>query len=261
MPLPSIMELFGRKPAVEVPPAGEVKTQEQNPTVPSDKTVKADGTGPAAIPKAGEGEKSPLENYAKLWETDPNAPKAASLVPDFQVDPAKLLKAAQTIDFGKVIPADVLDKAAKGDSAALSQAITSAAQAGYAQSAAATAAIVKQALTDQAKVFKDSVMPQILREHASSRSISTDNPLLDNPALKPMVDSARAAILAKNPTASPEEIAKQTSGLFTGMMQEMAKAAGLELVDPTKNDGSSGQQGMKGKETDWSKFFGESPAG
>lgn len=226
-----------------------------NPAVPGDGTAQnKDGSGPTAIPKAAEGDKSPLEGYGKLWETDPNAKKTPSLAPTFTADPAKLMEAAKTIDFAKVIDPEVLTKAAAGDGAALSQAINSAAQAGYAQSAHATTKIVERALADQAKMFKEEIMPAILREHSISTAVSADNAIFENPAVKPIVDMATAQLSAKYPNASAADIKKHAQEYFMGFAKELATAGGMTMekaVDPA----GSKVSGIR-EPQDWGKYFG-----
>lgn len=226
-----------------------------NPGVPGDGTPQnKDGSGPAAIPKAAEGDKSPLEGYEKLWETDPNAKKAPSLTPTFTADPAKLMEAARTIDFAKVIDPEVLAKAVAGDAAAFSQAINSAAQAGYAQSAHATTKIVEQALTQQAKMFKEEIMPAILREHSISTAVASDNAIFENPAVKPIVEMATAQLSAKYPNASAADIKKHAQEYFMGFAKELATAGGMTM-EKTLDPAAGMKLGVR-EPQDWAKYFG-----
>jgi len=240
----SIMDMFRTKPATPVDPSVS------NPTVPGSGTPgNKDGTAPAAFPVKAEGDKSPLAGYEKLWDNDPNAKPMPSAVPTFNVDPKKLMDAARGIDFSKAIPADLLEKAAKGDTVALGQAISAAAQAGYAQSAHANTQIVKEALTQQAKVFKDEILPQILRNHSVSQTLQEDS-LLTNTATAPLVEAARTQIAQKYPNASAAEIAKQTQEYFRGFAEEIVKAQGFTIQKP-----STSASPANSKEEDWGKFF------
>lgn len=238
------------------PPAGPTPAPANangNTTVPNANTPVPTGDGPAAIPAAGTGEKSPLENFSKLFENDPNAKPPASMVPTINADPAKLMEAAKKIDFTKAVNPEVLANAAKGDVAALTAAINEAAQAGFAQSAGTTAALVRQALEMQAKSFKEQVIPEILRDHAASQKLNDSNALFTNPAVAPVVDMVKSQLALKFPTAYPAELAKHAETYFSGMATEMAKAMGMQMVKPTATNAST----PAGREpVDWGQYFG-----
>lgn len=246
----SIIDMFRPKAA---PVADPSKT---NVTVPGDgKEANNDGKAPAAFQKTEEGDKSPLGEYTKLWDTDPNAKPEPSMVPTFNVDPKKMMEAAATVDFTKTISPELLEKASKGDPQALAEAINKAAQMGYAQSAGATTKIVEKALADQAKVFQEQVMPNILRKHLTDQTLSTDT-ILNNPAMKPLVDAAKTQIAAKYPTANAAEIERHTLSYFDGFSSELMKSRGFTVTKAAElnADGSSTQLGAK--QEDWGKFFG-----
>lgn len=256
----SIMDLFRSTTAVTPPPAATPPnpndpTNKGNATVPGANTVTSDGSIPA-IPKAGEGETSPLEGFKDLWQApgkDAKRPATeGDLVPKLSVEPKKLLEAASKVDFVKHIPKEKLEAAAKGDVAALAEVINSAGQLGYAQSANATAALIEQALTRQAAVFKDQVMPEILRRHEVSASLQEDNPLFQNPAVKPVLDSIERQFLAKNPSASAAEVSKMAKEYVSVMASEILKANGMEVSEKPQQT----QKGSTRGNTDWEKWFG-----
>lgn len=250
--MPSIMDMFrtvAPKPAVVVDDAA-AKAAAASSTPGTAASPNKEGTGPAAFPAAAVGDKSPLSGYDKLWETDPNATPTPTGVPAFNVDPKKLLDAAKNIDFTKVIPGDVLEKASKGDVAALGQAINVAAQAGYAQSAAATTRIVQEALTQQAKTFKTEIMPAILREHSVSQTL-VDESILTNPAVAPMVGAVKQQFSTKYPNASAAEIAKHTVEYFRDFSENFMKMQGY-TVDKTDTKAVAA---AAAKQEDWGKFF------
>lgn len=250
----SIMDMFRSTPAATKQQNAITQSGDpsgSNVTVPgADSGGNTDGKAPAAFPKKAEGEESPLSGYEKLWETDPNAKPPASSVPKFDIDPQKLMAAAKSIDFSKVIPADVLEKASKGDVTALGQAINFSAQAGYAQSAAATTKIVEQALTQQAKVFKEEIMPAILRQHTVSQTL-VDETLLNNPAVKPMVDAVKQQFSTKYPQASAAEIAKHTTDYFRGFSEDFIKMQGFKVDKTDPKEAVS----LAARQEDWGKFF------
>lgn len=251
----SIMDIFRPKPE----PVAAAKPADPNVSIPSDKTKVSDGTGPAAIPAAGKGEASPLEGYAKLWEHAETDGKPASLVPALTADPAKLMAAAKTIDFSKAITPATLEAAAKGDAVALGQAISEAAQAGYAQAASATTKILEAALTKQAETFKNEVMPEILRKHAVNSSLSADNPLFDNPAIAPMLAMAKDQLAIKYPNASAAEITKHAQAMMGGFAEALITSSGRTIVakDASTTDAAGNKVGRGvDKNFDWATYFG-----
>lgn len=239
------------KPAVDQPKP--VVADPSKPADPNAPKVGEQVTAPAAFPKPGEGEKSPLDGYAKLWDNDPNAPAPPSLNPTLTADPAALMKAAKSIDFSKVLSSETLEAAMKDPTgAALATAINQAAQAGYAQSAHATTKIVEAALQQQAKMFKEEVMPDILRRHASTQAVlQLDNPVFLNPAVKPIVDLVKEQVIKQYRTATPAEIAKHTTEMLQSMSTEIAKASGLVVTEAPKDVRIGGAR----KDQDWEKFF------
>lgn len=243
----SVMDMFKSKPAapkVDGAPAA-------NPTVPSDGTPQSDGKGPKAIPAAGTDDASPLAGYKDLWEHADTDGKPIALVPPLEADPAKLLAAAKTVDFTKTMNPELLEKAAKGDAAALSQVVNEAAQAGYAQSAMATTKILEAALAKQADMFKTTVMPEILRRNNIGNALRADNPLFDNPAVKPLLEGLEARLVVKYPTDTPEQLNIRAKEIFLGMSEELVKASGRQIVDAGVN--SSGVK--EEKAFDWEAHF------
>lgn len=250
----SVMDLFKPK-AVETASAGDPKT---NGTVPNDGTLQSDGTGPKAIPKAATGNESPLDGYIKLWEHAESDGKPLQLVPPLTADPTKLLEAAKTVDFTKAMNPELLDKAAKGDAASLGQLVNEAAQAGYAQSALATTKILEAALTRQAAMFKDTVMPEILRRHSISQNVRVDNPIFDNPAVKPILEGLESQLAVKYPTSSATEISNHAKTILTAMSEDIIKQSGRQVVDAAGKDTTLGGGGT---DFDWENHFLGKPQG
>lgn len=249
----SIMDIFRQKPQATASAAGS-NSQTQNPTVPSESTALSDGKGPKAIPAAETGDKSPLDGYAKMWETDPNAPKPVDTTVKFNPDPKAIQAAAAKINFSEVIPKDLAEKALKGDPEAFAQAINLASQATYGQSAGASMKLIEGALAKQKEMFETQIIPQIVRQVSSRNAAAADNELLQNPALKPMVDLVSANVLAKNPQASADEIAKVVNSTMKDFSTELAKSYGFEVNLKKEESAETLVMGKK-PEQDWSKFL------
>lgn len=225
-----------------------------NPTVPNSTTPQSDGSVPA-IPAAAKGDASPMSGYGKIWDTpvDPNT-SAASLVPTFSVDPAKMLEAAKTIDFTKSMDPALLDAASKGDASALANIINSAAQAGYAQAATATISITNKMLSEQAKTFSEKYAPAMMRNESISRVVEKAIPLSQDPAFAPVVSALRTQLSNTYPTASAEEIATHTENYLQDFAKRAVESKGGK-IQSAEELSTSLLHPMRRPETDWSKWL------
>lgn len=255
MAFESIMSIFSPK-KVEEPPKPVVDVK-QNSLVPGSQ-ANSDGSI-AAIPKAGEGDKSPLAKYDKLWEIDPKAAKpktADALAIPINADPAKLMATAKGIDFLRTVNQDTLKKALEGDQAAMLATINEAAQAGFAQSALGSTNLIKAALKEQAKVFQEEVMPEILRRHDISRSTSADNPVLQSATVKPLLSMVESHLATKNPGASADEISKLAREFMGDVSSEIIKASGMTVTAKAADPAPGSRGASRSADTDWGAFFG-----
>lgn len=231
-------------------------TQESNPTVPSNTTIKSDGSNPA-FPATKEGDASPLSGYQELWKAAPVISDATTLVPTITADPAAMLKAAQTIDFTKAMDPALLSSASKGDATALASIINQAAQAGYAQAAIASVNITKAALGEQARTFETKYAPNMLRENESRQQIQESVLISNDPAAAPIVEALRRQLTATYPTASAAQIATHTANYLQEFAQKAVELAGGKVQ--TKSDLASQPGALVRGDTDWSNFFGVDP--
>lgn len=229
-----------------------------NPLVPNATTPASTGTM-VAIPAAGQGEKSPLAEYANLWQADPNAKPPTSITPALNFDATKMMEAARQVDFTKSIDPAILTAASKGDPAALATAISQATQAAIAQSAGITATILKQALTQQEHTLMTDVMPRLLREHNVNGAVAEGNPIFNNPAVAPMLSALESQLSAKYPTATAAEISVHAKSFLGGLAEEIVRGNGGQVLssDGVKQAAKTGPAGQKiAPEQDWSNYFG-----
>lgn len=236
-------------------PAQNPASADQNTTVPNSNTPVSDGTT-KAFPAPGQGEKSPLDGYKELWKTT-DATKAADpkdFVPNLNFDPKALAEQVSKFDFTSAVPKDVADKALKGDSQALTQAINLASQATFTQAMTGTAALIENALKRQADSFRTDFLPQVLRNNNVSSEVRADEQLAklyDDPAVKPIVEMVEQQLTRQNPMASPEEIRKSVASYMGGFASKVTGAQGNKIVSaaPTAMD-------KRNQEVDWGTFFG-----
>lgn len=229
-----------------------VTPQPSNPnaTVPNANTPQSDGSV-AAIPPAGQGSASPLANFAKLWETDPNAKPASPTSPSLNFDPAKLLEAAKNVDFAGSIPQEIREKIKTGDEQAIMHAMNQVGQLAYAQAIGATSKITEAALQKQSDTLLKEHLPNMIREHLVRQSNVQDNPLLSDPAAAPVVQMITNQVTQQYPHASPQEVTRHVNDMLNGMAQLVVGKSGGTI---TPKPATSTLQPT----TDWDKYFATS---
>ncbi len=182
----------------------------------------------------------PLDQFKTLWDAvpiDPNAPK-----PDVPVElkAEDIQKAVAKANFTQAITPEQLKAIGAGGEEA--QKAFAEAMNGVARQVMVQATLVGSKITDNAVAkaleLERAKIPQMLRDQATSAHLSDTNPLFDNPAIKPIIEQTKAQLLAKNPTATPEQITQMTQDFILAMGEAFA---------PKAPDLAPG-------ETDWSKF-------
>jgi len=225
---------------------------EANPTIPNSNTPQSDGST-GAIPAAGTGDKSPLEAYKDLFQTDPNAKAPVSATPNLNVDPAKLLEASKQLDFVKGIDPEILRKATSGDIEALSAAINAAGQQGFAHNTNVMTSVVQRALEVQAAKFKEEIIPELLRNHEARSGLRNENPVYSDPAVAPVLGMIESSLTAKFPTATPQQLKQHAQTYVDGLLQTLAGSSGYDLTKkPVQTPGSTQESA---KETDWMAYM------
>lgn len=194
------------------------------------------------------GQNSPLAPFEKLWETPDTgsngAPKDPFSEPLFATDPVKIKEAASQMDFVAQLPQELVQKAMSGqDPQAFMQVINGVAQAALATALQVSTGTMEQAGTKLGQRFK-SALPDSIRDVQVNSQVSS-NPILNNPAVQPMLKMARNQIKMMNPGMSPQDIQQQAEQLFLSMAKEMigADPASQPPVDPSK------------KTTDWDTWL------
>lgn len=220
----SLMDFF--RNAAPQPTAATAGSQ---PVVPVDPN---NPTAPAAAVQAQTETKSPMEEFARIWE--PNAAGDTPTSPFAGFDPNKVNEAVSKVDFTKVLPSDTLAKIAAGGeeaATAFATAINSVAQASFAQSTIANTKVMEKALETQREAFMKE-LPSIIKRQGLSDNLATQNPLLTNPAAQPVVEAIKSQMVAKFPNATQSELADLTNrylndfaGLITKPATEATQAA------------------------------------
>lgn len=235
--------------AAQAAASGAMGSAAANPAVPSAATPASDGSQAAAIPPAGKGEASPLENYQKLWDKADTDPKPLDPVVRFNADPAKVMQAAQQIDITKAIDPALLARVNAGnDPAALVELINKSVQVGIAHSTQSTTGIVNEALKQQNDKYTNDIIPEILRRERIQNTTRADNPLFTNPAVAPIMSMVESQLMIKFPTASPAEISEKAKEYIGGLGSAVLESQGL--VASAKPVATTAVGGVE----DWSKW-------
>jgi len=252
--------LFGTTPATPQNPAPSAPTGVANPGQPLPGTQSSQQTAPnGTVPSQSQvmnpdpnaqtqTTASPLEAFKDVWQTPATDPNAATPQGMFaNLDPAKLMQSAKQVDFTKAVTPEMLAQIQAGGPEAMSamvQAMNNVAQMGYAQSAIATTKIVEQALAKSKEQY-DAQLPTMVKKFSATEATLANNPLLQNPAIRPVYEAVQSQLLLKNPNATTAEIQQQVGDFFSAM--------GAAFAPPAPQ---TAQQKAARTEEDWSKFLG-----
>lgn len=229
-------------------PSQAAKPGQPLPGTQASATTAPNGTVPAGTYDQGQGQnqgqQSPADKFATVWDTtgvkaDPEP------TPVFQnIDPKKVLESAKQVDFSRVLTPEILSKITAGGqeaATAFAEALNGVAQNVYAQSAMASAKMVDTALEKQREQLT-AQMPSMVKQLALQDSLKTANPLLNDPAVQPVVQALSQTLRMKHPDATVAEIQAQVNEYF-GMLGERFQPKVAADKSKTK------------AEDDWSKFF------
>lgn len=242
-----LSNMFTAKPAV-TPPAADPAAAAGNTGVPGNQ-AQSDGNGPAAFPAAGQGDQSPLANFADLFKPDASAKKSGEL-PNYTPDPVKLEAATKDINFLQGLDPGLIQKATSGDVTALAAIINHTGRETVKMMTNVNAGIVQNAMTDMHKLYREDIIPGVLRDNNVSQQFAND-PLFSNPATAPILEGIKTQMLAKYPTARPDEILQMSQTYLRGFAGEIAKGQGFTMSETPV----PGKNGVR-TEQDWSLLLG-----
>jgi len=198
---------------------------------------------PETTPAVKENE-SPLAEFSKIWDTDPNKKDEITNTP-VPLDQAKVQELVAKADFSKNIPPEMLaaiNEGGDGATAAMAQMMNFVAQQVMTQSIVANNKLneknIKDALAAQA-----AQLPDMLRQQQSADHLKSKNPIFTDPAIKPMIEAYHSQFLQKFPNETSTQITKRVEDLVLAM----GEAFGPKPVVDTNTDG----------EQDWTNFLPE----
>jgi len=219
----------------------------------SSPTTAPNGTVPAQDPNANPGNpgtaQSPLDAFKDIWETPANQDPNANAPMFANLDPQKLMESAKKVNFAQVLTPETMAKITAGGSdaaQAFAESMNLVAQQVYAQSALATTKIVEQALT-KSNERRDAELPNLVKKFSANENLLTENPILSNPALKPLVGALQEQAVRKFPNATTAEIQAQVLGYLN--------AVGASFAPVTPQAAAATKAAAL--ETDWSNWVGQ----
>lgn len=210
------------------------------------------GTAPnGTVPQAATASepKAPLDDFSKLWETDPNAAVAPTTVFG-DVDPKKFMEAAGKVDFSRAIKPEMLQAIQAGGEdgmKAFAAAMNSVAQNVYAQASFASTKITEQALAKARESFTAEI-PNLVKSQQAAEALRAENPIFSHPAASPILSAIQQQLVVKYPNATAAELSTMAKtyleNFATGInAPATAAAAKADAAKKTAN------------ETDWSTFL------
>lgn len=194
---------------------------------------------------------SPFKQFEDLWQPTLGAdgkPVQVTKDPLYNVDPKQVMEAAQRTDFKSVATPEQLAKVAAGGQEgvqAMMDIMQSVASSVYANAAVAATKIAESGIT-KALSQAESRLPDAIRRQTLSESLASKNPALNNPAVKPLVDSTRAQFAQKYPNATAAELESMTMNYF----KEVGNAFNPQAKPDPNVDPVTGKQ-----QEDWGEFF------
>lgn len=190
---------------------------------------------------------SPLDQHAKLWETDPTTKEDPNANTFANVDPQKIMEAASKTDFSKVISAETMaaiNAGGEGAITAMMEAMGKMSQSVYAQSALAATKIVSQAL-EQSEARAAASLPNKIKSQQVSESLRAQNSALTHPAAQPILNAIEIQMTNKFPNATAAEI--------TTLAQDYLRNFAASVTPATAEPNAAKQQ--ESKSTDFSDWI------
>lgn len=185
---------------------------------------------------------SPLAPFSGLWETkpaDPNNPNPAEPVVLKAEDVQKIVAKQDFV--GMLSPEDLaaVTSGEEGAQEALSKVLNTVIQNVMVQSTMVNNKLTEQAVA-KATAAQAAKLPEMLRQGRAKDHLVTENPLFNNPAVKPVIEATQAQLQRQFPNATDAELTKMTQDYVVAIGESFAPP-------PTTTTDSSG-------EVDWSDF-------
>lgn len=213
-----IFDMFNTRPAT---PAA--------PVVPAPAPIAAPAPIPAPAPTEN---KDPFADFQDIWSApDPtkvSVPKPLDAPIFDPIDPKKLTDTLGTVDFSKAVPPELISAiSAGGEEAAkaLPQIMNAVARQTMAHSTMATNAMFEGAFREFAQRM-EAKLERSYMERSTDEQVFNDNPMLRNPAVRPMIMALRSQMVAQHPNATKAEIAEKMQTYLKNFAQAFTPTNG-----------------------------------
>lgn len=193
---------------------------------------------------AGQQGSSPLDNYVAKPDNTPNN-QAPAATPEAQTQEVRDMFNLGMDDFTKYtseanyidsIDEEVATKALQGDMGALQQLLNGVARSAVSQSAFMSTRIAGEGVNRRLDQFGQKV-PGMINEH-STKQLMVNDSTMNHPAMRPMVDSATAAMKAQHPQATPQELHTKVRE-YMNTMAQVLNSNQQEPAAPTQQEAAA----------------------
>lgn len=214
----NILDWFQGKPQEQQQPA---QPAQQDPAAQQAQADAATGTPAAFSGNAQQQPPSdaPLASFSDLWKIDP-ATAAKPDGPLFQLDPVKLQEQIKGMEFAPNITPEHLQKIMQGDAGTLQQVLNVSAQNNFAKMMEVVQKMVTHG-ADTTRLRVESTMADKFKNFQVGETLSS-NPLFNNPAIKPMVDSLTQQFQLKYPQSSAAQVSKMAEDFISQLGSAVA---------------------------------------
>lgn len=183
-----------------------------------------------------------LSEYGDLFnpKADPNKP-AERVDPFAAVNKENLSSAANNMDFAASVDEATMTAALGGDATAMRSAINQASRASFAEAMSASNVLMQKRINDTVETRVSELISSKFKDFEVHKEVS-NNPLLSDPATKPMRDMLTQQIRSANPGFSASEVNSQLTGYLTAFVNSAApkssagKAARLGKAQESASD-------------------------
>jgi len=248
MPIPFANIFTQQKPAPQTPapttpatPApAAAKLENQQPSIEPVQTpgTEANGIIPNNVP---EPEKTPLDQFNTLWDTNPDAPAPAGEFKPEALDPTKLQEVMSKVNLTGAITPELQARINAGGEdamAAMLEIVNTTGQTAMVHSATVANKMLESNSTKLMAALEAKI-PGLVKAQGVNSALTEKNPIFSNPAVKPFMDATQAQLQLKNPDATPAEITAMTQEYVLAVGQAFNPAPAEKLPDAGD---------------DWSKF-------
>lgn len=200
------------------------------------------------VPQAFEGtpsaQGSPLDEFAKIFDTKNTEGKQQGPQSLFNYDPDKMSETINGINFADSIDPEMAQKALQGDAQAFFDVLNSVGRNVFSQSVNLNTKMVDSGFNTGLQRFESS-LPKKIRDLNLGQHVQQQEPF-NHPAVKPLMNVLHRQFAEQYPDSSSEQI--------TSMVKKYLGQVAA-VTNPPQNDQSQSPNPFAEQESDFSNFF------